>query len=143
MKIKNIFALITTDKLLECRDFYVKHFGFIVIFESTVYIQLRVTAPNGASYEIAFMPPNQIFGGDYRERFNGKGLYLTIEVADAKTAFEKLKSEGVTIIDELKNEPWGQNHFLVKDPNGTTVDVSEPTEPTPGWYDQYQIKKKQ
>ena len=40
MQIQDVFALITTDNLAECRDFYTRHFGFEVAFESSIYLQL-------------------------------------------------------------------------------------------------------
>lgn len=32
MAVQDLFALITTDALMECRDFYVEHFGFVTVF---------------------------------------------------------------------------------------------------------------
>ncbi len=141
MKIRNVFALIVTDKLFECRDFYVKHFGFTAAFQTTIYIQLSVPSAQGSAFDLALMPPNNPFGEGYREKFNNKGMFLTIEVADAATAYEKLKAEGAPIIANLKNEDWGQRHFLTKDPGGMIIDVVESIEPAAGYYDKYQIKQ--
>jgi len=140
MKIKNVFALIVTEKLFECRDFYIKHFGFTVAFQSTIYIQLSVPSEQGSSFDLALMPPNHPFGEDYRGKFNGKGMYLTIEVADAAAAYGKLKAEGAPILYNLKNEDWGQRHFLTKDPGGMTIDIVESIEPAAGYYDKYQVR---
>ncbi len=139
MSVRNVFALITTDKLFECRDFYVNHFGFAVAFESTIYIQLSVPSEEGGSFGLALMPPDQPFW-DRRELFNGDGVVITIEVADAASVYEKLKAEGAPIVQELRSEDWGQRHFLTRDPGGMIVDVVESIEPAPGYYDKYQVR---
>jgi len=141
VKIRNVFSLITTDKLFECRDFYVKHFGFVPTFESTIYIQLTVTSDGGGSFDLALMPLDNPFGEISREKFNGKGMFLTIEVDDAEAAHTQLEAAGVPILGSLKREDWGQRHFYTKDPGGTVVDVVESIEPAPGYYDKYQIEK--
>ena len=46
--------LISTPKLAESRDFFTRHFGFTVTFDSPGYVGLK----RGAS-EIAFMRPVQ------------------------------------------------------------------------------------
>jgi len=140
MPITSVYTLITTDKVRQCRDFYVEHFGFSVEFASTVFVQLQTATEDGGLMTLAFMPPNELFGGDYREQFNGRGAYITIEVTDARAEFERLRSAGVEIIADLEDSPWGQRHFLLRDPHGTVVDVSEPTEPAAGWYDPYQAE---
>jgi len=140
MQVRNFFTLITTDRLFECRDFYIEHFGFAAAFESTIYIQLTVPSENGASFDLALMPPDHPFGESYRKVFNGEGAYLTFEVADAAAMYKKLKAEGAPIVAELKDEAWGQRHFLTRDPGGVTIDIVESIEPAAGYYDKYQVK---
>lgn len=139
MKIRNVFSVIATDKLFECRDFYIKHFGFTVAFESTIYIQMSVPSEDGRSFDLALMPGDNPFGEDVRELFNGKGVYFTIEVADAAAVYEKVKADGAPIIRDLKAEEWGQRHCFTRDPGGLTIDVVESIEPAAGYYDQDQV----
>ena len=62
-------------------------------------------------------------------RFNGSGVFLTVEVSDAKTVFNELKQRGLTIHYELRDEAWGQRRFGVLDPNQMYVDVVEQIDP--------------
>lgn len=140
MKVEDVFMLICTQKMFECRDFYIKHFGFKVDFQSTVYVQLRVAAESGGGFGIAFMPPDHPFGEAYRAVFSGKGAYLTIQVEDAGAALARLKAQGAPILREVVDEAWGQRHFLTQDPHGTVVDVVQVIEPAPGYFEQYQVK---
>lgn len=143
MIIHNLFVLIATDRLFECRDFYIKHFGFTPVFQSTIYIQLSVASDKGGSFELALMPLDHPFGDAYREKFNGKGVYVTIEVDDTAAAYAKLKAAGAPILADLKKEDWGQRHFFTRDPGGTMIDVVESIEPAAGYYDKYQVTQEQ
>jgi uncharacterized glyoxalase superfamily protein PhnB len=73
------------------------------------------------------------------ETFDGKGMLLTVQVADARAEFDRLRLSGVTIAHPLRDEPWGQRRFAVYDPAGTWVDVIEPIDPAPGFWDEYVV----
>ncbi len=133
--------MITTGELLACRDFYVRHFGFEVTFQSAIYIQLGIPSESGSSFSLALMPPDHPFGGEFRDPFNGKGRYLTIEVADTAAIYQKLRAEGAPILLDLKREDWGQRHFMTRDPGGVKIDVVESIEPAAGYYDRYQLER--
>ena len=139
MKPQDVFPLITTDKMSACRDFYVKHFGFEVAFESAIYLQLTVPAESGHGFSIAFMPTHHPFGVVGSEPFNGHGLMLTIQVADSADVYHKVKAEGGNIIHDLKTEDWGQRRFTMRDPAGVAVDVVQNDGITakPGYYQQF------
>ena len=139
MKVQDVFALITTDKLAECKEFYMRHFGFEVAFESPIYLQLSVPSIDGHGRGLAFMPTNHPFGVVVPEPFNGNGLMITIQVADSATLYEKIKAEHANIIHELKTEAWGQRRFTMRDPAGVAVDVvqNDGIETQPGFYEQF------
>ncbi len=47
----------------------------------------------------------------------------TFEVEDAQAEYERLTGLGVTMSYDLKDEEWGQRHFMVKDPAGVVIDI--------------------
>ena len=142
MNVQDVFALITTDKMQECRDFYVRHFGFEVAFESPIYMQLSLKSQNGTGFSLAFMPTKHPFGVVGAEPFNGQGLMLTIQVADSAAVYAKIIAEHANIIHELKTEAWGQRRFTMRDPAGVAVDVvqMDGIEAQPGYYEQFVAK---
>lgn len=143
MRVKDVFLLICTPKLYECRDFYVQTFGFKVGFESSIYIQLHIAGDSGGpGFSLAFMPPRQPFGPNFAAPYDGNGAYVTIEVEDAKARFEQVRASGAPIVQPLRDEGWGQRHFVTRDPHGTLVDVVQGIDPAPGYYDHYQIERK-
>ena len=36
---------------------------------------------------------------------------------------------------DIKDEPWGQRHFMMRDPAGVWVDIVEQIEPDPAFFD--------
>lgn len=119
---QKIHPLIITDKLSETVSFYKKYFAFEEIFTSDWYVQLA--HENGV--ELAFMLPNQASQPDFlREKFSGAGYVLTIETDDARELHENLHKIDAPIIQKIRDEEWGQRHFLLRDPSGSYVDVVE------------------
>jgi catechol 2,3-dioxygenase-like lactoylglutathione lyase family enzyme len=114
-------AGILTEKLAESKAFYTGILGFGVTFENEFYLLLHT--PNHQA-ELSFLlphhPTQQPF---FHQPFNGQGLYLTIEVEDVDMMYNNLKKQDVEIKVELRDEPWGDRHFAIQDPNGIGIDI--------------------
>jgi uncharacterized glyoxalase superfamily protein PhnB len=114
-------AGIVTSKIKETKDFYVNTFGFGVTFENEFYLLLHT--PNKEA-EISFLLPNHKSQHPlFRPAFGGKGVYLTIEVENVDKEYQRISEKKIPIQLELKNEPWGDRHFVVVDPNGIGIDI--------------------
>ena len=109
MQLQDMYPVIVTPHHKECRDFYARWFGSAVVFEA---------------------PPGP-------EVFNGTGLFLTFQVSDAAAEFSRLERAGATFAYALRDEPWGQRRFALRDPSGCWVDVVEHTEAAPGFWDPF------
>ena len=114
-------AGVITEKLTESKTFYTENLGFGVTFENEFYVLMHT--PNKQA-EISFLLPNhptqQPF---FHAPYNGKGMYLTIEMDEVDTIYEELKQKGVEIKVEIRDEPWGDRHFSIEDPNGIGIDI--------------------
>lgn len=135
MVLKSLFPIFVTAKLAEARDFYVQHFGFRVVFEADWYVQLHGLRGDGSPpVELAFMLPDVADQpAALHAAFSGSGAIVTIEVDDAEAMHTKLNEAGAlreTIV-ALRDEPWGQRHFLFRDPTGTLLDVVQQIPPAP------------
>ncbi|WP_297103263.1 VOC family protein [uncultured Devosia sp.] len=125
----------TLYPLLHVRDvaatsrFYQEHFGFEPVFESDWYVQLRGGATGNELAVIAFdhetIPP--------QGRHPTANLILSFEVEDAAADAGRLEQAGVSIVQPLRDEVFGQRHFIAADPNGILLDVITPIEPDPDW----------
>lgn len=135
MALKSLFPIFVTAKLAAARDFYVQHFGFHVVFEADWYVQLHGLRGDGSPpVELAFMLPDVADQpAALHTAFSGSGAILTIEVDDAESMHTTLTEAGVlreTIV-ALRDEPWGQRHFLFRDPTGMLLDVVQQIPPAP------------
>lgn len=138
MRVRDLYPLITTPALGAVRDFYVRHFGFTVLFEASWCVYLAGEADGetrGAA--IAFMHPDHPSRPPGPEPFDGRGVIVTIEVADAQAAHAALTESGAPIVHPLTDEDWGQRRFMTRDPAGVLVDVVEQREPAPGYWEQF------
>ncbi len=135
MQLQAAYPVIVTDKIAECSDFYVNWFGFQVVFEASWFVYL--TSRGNPSYGIAFMTPDHPSQPPGPQKFNGQGMFLTLQVADSAAEFSRLKRAGVSIAYALRDEPWGQRRFGLVDPAGVWVDVVQQIEPAPGFWDKY------
>lgn len=114
-------AGIVTSKIKETKDFYVNTFGFGVTFENELYLLLHT--PNKEA-EISFLLPNHKSQHPlFRPAFGGNGVYLTIEVENVDKEYQRIAEKKIPIQLELKDEPWGDRHFVVVDPNGIGIDI--------------------
>jgi len=133
--VEDAYPIVVTDKLAECRDFYTRWLGFQPAFEAAwfVYLASAGDRPHG----IAFMAADHPSQPPGPETFTGKGMFLTLQVADAAAEFERLSRSGVSIAYPLRDEPWGQRRFGLLDPAGTWVDVVQHIEPQAGFWEPY------
>jgi|SRR5690554_1969641 len=114
-------AGIITAKLTETKKFYSAFLGFGVTFENDFYLLLHT--PDHQA-EISFLLPDHPSQQPlFHKPFNGQGVYLTIEVDNVDKVYEELKGKGVEIIIDLRDEPWGDRHFAIQDPNGIGIDI--------------------
>jgi len=135
MRFADAYPVIITDKLTECRDFYVRWFGFEVQFEASWFIYLLNEEAENVS--LALMHPDHPSTPPSPGPFLGDGMFLTFQVENAEEEFDRLTVNGLKPSLPLTDEPWGQRRFGVIDPAGVWVDVVEQKDPEAGWWDRY------
>ena len=95
MKLEDAYAIVVTDKLAECREFYTRQLGFRVGFEASWFVYLHSTGDRPRA--LAFMSSDHPSQPPGPETFSGRGMFLTLQVADASAEFARLSGTGVTI----------------------------------------------
>ena len=74
------------------------------------------------SVQLAFVRAgHESIPAGYRSR--PRGCLVTVETDDVDGLYERAQTRGDEIVMELRDEPWGQRHFMVRDPDGLLVDV--------------------
>lgn len=121
-KINRIMTNICSDNLAESRDFYIKLFDFNVHFDSDWFVHL---ISRDKKLELGIIArTNEIVPKDFQN--NPQGFYVTFVIDSADEIFKVAKSEKFEIISEPADTFYGQRRLLLKDPNGTLVDISSP-----------------
>jgi len=131
---KSLFPDICSDHILESRDFYVQLLGFKVVFEIDWYVQLR--SPKDESVQIAFVRRDHpSVPRNFQE--SPRGVVITAEVDSVDPIYEAAKEQAYEIAYELRDERWGQRHFMTIDPNGLLVDIVEMIPPSEEFLREY------
>lgn len=114
-------AGIITEKLEATKAFYTQKLGFQIVWEADWFILLAT--PNGAD-TISFLVPNHPTQqlANFRQAFKGEGIYFTIEVEDVDALYEEVKAKGIDLALDIRDEPWGDRHFAILDPNNIGLD---------------------
>ncbi len=115
-----LHPLTITSKLNETADFYKTYFEFTEAFTSDWYVQLA----HKSGAELAIMLPDQSNQPEFLQKaHDGNGMIFTIETDDATAVYAELQAKKAPIIHELRDEEWGQRHFILRDPAGIYVDI--------------------
>ena len=127
MKTIGYNPVIMTAEVAATAAFYIRHFGFRPLFEVDWYVHLQ--SAEDARVNLAVMdgshPTIPAVG-----RGRVSGLLLNFEVEDVDAEYERLKAAGLPMLLELRDEAFGQRHFITQDPNGVLIDVIKPIPPS-------------
>lgn len=123
MSFSRILTNICSDCLPESRDFYVELLGCKVNYDSDWYVQL--SSPSNPELEFGIIRRNhELVPEPYQTA--PTGMYMTFVVANVDEIYAKAIAKGLEIIQEPRNEFYGQRRFLTVDPNGCLVDICSP-----------------
>ncbi|MFD7511172.1 VOC family protein [Streptomyces sp. NPDC059853] len=135
MDLTSCYPVICTSRLAASRDFYTRLLGFEITFEADWYLSLR--RPGDPPYELALLDhTHPTLPAAYRTPV--RGLLLNFEVTDVDAEWDRLVTRaGLTPELALRDEAFGQRHFIVADPNGVLIDIITPIAPTAEFAGQY------
>ncbi len=142
---KSLFPVFVVDRIIDARNFYVECLGFKVVFEVDWYIQLHSERVDEEPLELAFMFPNlEDQHSSVRAGFSGDGVILTLDFEDVDAIYQELTERNAVteIVIDLKDEPWGQRHFMFRDPVGILVDMVQAIAPSPEYDQGYSSQEK-
>lgn len=134
MKTTSYYPVIMTANVAATAAFYVEHFRFTPLFESDWYVHLQ--SAEDESVNLA------VLDGDHetipaKGRGRVGGLLLNFEVEDPDAEYDRARKAGLPILLELRDEDFGQRHFITSDPNGVLIDIIKPIPPSAEFAAQY------
>ena len=123
MSLSRILTNICADDLAASRDFYVELLGFAINYDSDWYVQLRSPSPQELEFGI-IKRTHQLVPREFQTA--PSGMYVTFVVPDVDEHYKKAVAMRARIVQEPRNEFYGQRRFLVIDPSGCLVDICSP-----------------
>lgn len=134
MKITSYYPVIMTTDVAGSAAFYIDHFGFEPRFTADWYVHLQSRFDPAVNLAILDGQHSTIPAGG---RGAASGLLLNFEVEDPDALHETLSAAGLPILLSLRDEAFGQRHFITADPNGVLIDVIKPIPPSEEFAAQY------
>lgn len=137
MKWNSFYTVILTDNVAESAAFYTEYFGFEIVFESDWYVSLKCSQGD-IPYELAILDSqHSTIPAPFRNRT--QGLILNFEVEDVDAEYARLITQAKLPLHlELRDEEFGQRHFITSDPNGVLIDLITIIPPSEAFLKQYQ-----
>ena len=135
MKWNSFYPVIMTDRLTETSQFYQSFFGFSVVFEADWYVSLKKeeTGDELAVLDQTHETIPQVFGKPVQ------GMILNVEVDDVDQLYQTfINEQHLPLHLDIRDEPFGQRHFITSDPNGILIDVITVIPPDPSFQAQYE-----
>lgn len=126
MTVTGCYPVLMTPDVARTAAFYREVLGFTPTFTADWYVSMRL-----GDHELAVL---RFDHPTVPERFRAvpRGIIVNIEVDDVDTVHERLTREhGLTPILPLRDEDFGQRHFIVAGPDEVLVDIIQPIEPSP------------
>ena len=135
MKATSYYPVLMTGDVIGTADFYKAHFGFAAMFTSNWYVHLQSVEDSAINLAVLDGAHSTI---PEQSRARVSGLLLNFEVEDVDAVYLKMLAARLPIIVALRDEPFGQRHFITADPNGVLIDVIKPIPPTAEFAAQYE-----
>jgi len=111
----NSYVGVATRHFREAADFYIEHFAYERVAELENLISVR--SPNGKRC--------LGFSANPGVEAEPQGIHLSFLVEDAEEALAHFQAAGVAITKGLDVGEWGAKHFIITDPAGLELYISE------------------
>lgn len=120
MTLSSFYPVLMTQDVPKAADFYRTYFGFVPAFESDWYVHLH--APDKPEFALAILRFDHetipLGGGTV-----ARGVLLNFETEQVDELFERFSKAGLPIRLGLRDEAFGQRHFITEGPDGVLIDV--------------------
>jgi catechol 2,3-dioxygenase-like lactoylglutathione lyase family enzyme len=128
MKTTSYYPVLMVHDVAATAAFYVEHFAFKPLFESEWYVHLQSSEDPTVNLAILNGEHETIPVEGRGQR--AAGVLINFEVEDVDAVHDRLVAAGLPILRSLRDEDFGQRHFITADPNGVLIDVIKPIEPS-------------
>ncbi|MDD7970822.1 VOC family protein [Roseinatronobacter alkalisoli] len=135
MKITQYYPVLMVADVTATSAFYQAHFGFRALFAADWYAHLQ--SQTDENVNLAILDASHDTIPECARHRPASGVLLNFEVPDVDAVHDALVTKGLPVLLSLRDEPFGQRHFITQDPNGVLIDVITPIEPSAEFIAQY------
>jgi catechol 2,3-dioxygenase-like lactoylglutathione lyase family enzyme len=114
-----------------CRDWYVEHLGFTVVYDAAWYVQLELRGE--VRYGLAFLAAGHPTQPVHHRHPTRGPRFVSVQLESVDEVGELLTKAGVRVDVPLGDEAWGQRHIVIEDPGGNYVDLVAAIDPDPAF----------
>ncbi|OQM76932.1 VOC family protein [Manganibacter manganicus] len=136
MKTTSYYPVIMSADVTATAAFYVRHLRFKPLFSSDWYVHLQ--SEEDESVNLGIVDQGHETVPQVARGRSAKGLLINFEVEDVDAVHARIVAAGVPMLLDLRDEPFGQRHFIFADPNGVLIDVVKPIAPSAEFLEQYE-----
>lgn len=135
MKTTSYYPVIMSRDVAGTASFYKSHLRFKPLFESEWYVHLQ--SVEDETVNLGIVDANHETVPQAARGKATQGLLINFEVEDPDAVHERIVAAGVPILRSLRDEAFGQRHFIFADPNGVLIDIIKPIPPSEEFLAQY------
>ncbi|MFD2043796.1 glyoxalase/bleomycin resistance/extradiol dioxygenase family protein [Ornithinibacillus salinisoli] len=135
MNFNSFYPVVMTDKVAETSEFFQEYFSFSTIFKTDWYVSLK---KENTDYELAILDKrHETVPATFRN--DVQGLILNFEVDNVDEYYQLLINQHQLPLHlDIRDEAFGQRHFITSDPNGILIDVITIIPPDQSFQKSYQ-----
>lgn len=124
--ITSLYPVLATSDVPATARFYADLLGMTPTFTSDWYVSLRAD-----DAEIAVVDADHATIPERARGARAAGVLVTVEVDDVDAVHARVVAAGShDVVLPLRDEEFGQRHFIVAGPDGALVDVVTPIAPS-------------
>lgn len=130
MALERAFFNVLCQDLAAAQAFYMQLFGLEIAFESDWFVHLH--DPQRPALELGLLrADHELVPADARNP--PAGAMLTLVVRDVDAIHSRACELAVTVVEAPRDRFYGQRRMLLRDPEGTLIDVSSACAADPEW----------
>lgn len=135
MRTTSVYPVLATADVAATSAFFTTHFGFVPLFQADWYVHLQSATDPGVNLAI-LARGHQTIPAVARQS-TAAGILLNFEVEDVDAEHRRLAAAGLPVLLPLRDEAFGQRHFILQGPEGVLIDVIRPIPPDAAHAAQY------
>ncbi len=115
LTMRRIVPNIFSNDLGKSKQFYTAFLGMQLAMEMDWI--LTFSSKENSTAQISILQHQE------KNPVDNSSVFISIEVSDIDSLYEKAMEQKIEIVYPITNENWGVRRFFVKDPNGVTINL--------------------